>query len=47
MLAQHDCDREGMTLVFDELKTQWRRGYTTKDPNRCQLMDRQIALIYN
>jgi hypothetical protein len=47
-LAQHYRDRADMENVFDELKNQWGwGGYTTKDLKRCQLMARQIALIYN
>ena len=47
-LAQHYRDRADMENVFDELKNQWGwGGYTTKDLNRCQVMARQIALIYN
>jgi hypothetical protein len=46
--AQHDRDRADMENVFDELKNQWGwGGYTTKDLKRCQLIARQIALIYN
>lgn len=47
-LAQHYRDRADMENAFDELKNQWGwGGYTTKDLKRCQLMARQIALIYN
>lgn len=47
-LAQHYRDRADMENVFDELKNQWGwGGYTTKDLKRCQVMARQIALIYN
>jgi len=47
-LAQHYRDRADSENIFDELKNQWGwGGYTTKDLTRCQLMARQIALIYN
>ena len=47
-LAQHYRDRADMENVFDELKNQWGwGGYTTQDLKRCQMMARQIALIYN
>ena len=37
-----------MENVFDELKNPWGwAGYTTQDLTRCQLMARQLALIYN
>jgi hypothetical protein len=33
---------------FDELKNQWGwAGFTTQDRNRCQLMGRIVALVYN
>lgn len=48
-LAQHYHDRADMENVFDELKNQWWWGrlHHEKDLTRCQLMSRQIALIYN
>jgi hypothetical protein len=47
-LEQHSRNRADMENVFDELKNQWGwGGYTTKDLTRCQVMARQMALIYN
>lgn len=47
-LAQHYRDRADIQNAFDELKNQWGwAGYTTQDLKRCQLMARQIALLYN
>jgi hypothetical protein len=47
-LAQLYRDRGDSENPFDELKNQWGwAGFTTADINRCQLMARLIALIYN
>ena len=47
-LAQLYRDRGDSENPFDELKNQWGwAGFTTADLNRCQLMARLIALIYN
>jgi hypothetical protein len=47
-LAQLYRDRGDSENPFDELKNQWGwAGFTTADINRCQIMARLIALIYN
>ena len=47
-IAQHYRDRADVENNFDELKNQWGwSGFTTHDLNRCQIMARTIALIYN
>jgi hypothetical protein len=47
-LAQHYRDRGDAENIYDEAKNQWGwGGYTTRDLNRCQIMARMIALIYN
>jgi hypothetical protein len=47
-VAQHYRDRGDVENNFDELKNQWGwAGFTTQDRNRCQLMGRIIALVYN
>jgi hypothetical protein len=47
-LAQLYRDRADSENPFDELKNQWGwAGFTTADIDRCQLMARLIALIYN
>jgi len=47
-LAQLQRDRGDSENPFDELKNQWGwAGFTTSDINRCQIMARLIALIYN
>lgn len=47
-IAQHYRDRGDSENNFDELKNQWPwAGFTTHDRNRCQLMARITALIYN
>jgi hypothetical protein len=47
-IAQHYRDRGDSENNFDELKNQWGwAGFTTRDRNRCQLMARITALIYN
>ena len=47
-VAQHYRDRGDAENNFDELKNQWGwAGFTTQDRNRCQIMGRIIALIYN
>ena len=41
-------DRADAENMFDELKNQWGwSGYVTKDLNRCQIMARMIAQVYN
>ena len=46
--AQLYRDRADSENPFDELKNQWGwSGYTTQDFGRCQIMARNIALIYN
>jgi hypothetical protein len=38
-----DCEND-----FDELKNQWGwGGFTTQDKNRCQVMARSVALVFN
>ena len=47
-IAQHYRDRGDSENNFDELKNQWAwAGFTTHDHNRCQIMARITALIYN
>ena len=47
-LAQHYRDRGDAENIYDEQKNQWGwGGYTTHDLQRCQIMARIIALIYN
>lgn len=47
-VAQHYRDRGDVENNFDELKNQWGwGGFTTQDRNRCQIMGRIIALVYN
>jgi hypothetical protein len=47
-LAQLYRDRGDSENPFDELKNQWGwAGFTTSDINRCQIVARLIALVYN
>jgi hypothetical protein len=47
-IAQHYRDRGDSENNFDELKNQWGwAGFTTHDQNRCQVMARITALVYN
>jgi len=47
-IAQLYRDRADIENVFDEMKNQWCwSGFTTKDMNRCQIMARIAALVYN
>lgn len=47
-IAQLYRDRAEAENVFDELKNQWGwAGFTTQDHQRCQIMARIVALIYN
>lgn len=47
-VAQLYRDRAEAENLFDELKNQWGwTGFTTQDHQRCQIMARIIALIYN
>ena len=47
-VAQLYRDRGDAENPFDELKNQWGwNGFTTGDLQRCQIMARHIALIYN
>jgi hypothetical protein len=47
-IAQLYRDRGDSENNFDELKNQWGwSGFTTQDRNRCQIMARLTALIYN
>jgi hypothetical protein len=47
-IAQLYRDRAEAENVFDELKNQWGwTGFTTHDHQRCQIMARITALIYN
>ena len=47
-VAQLYRDRGDSENPFDELKNQWGwAGFTTVDINRCQIMARLIALVYN
>ncbi len=47
-IAQHYRDRGDSENNFDELKNQWGwAGFSTRDRQRCQVMARITALIYN
>lgn len=47
-IAQHYRDRGDSENCFDELKNQWGwGGFTTQDLQRCRIISRMIALIYN
>jgi hypothetical protein len=47
-IAQLYRDRADAENNYDELKNQWGwGGYTTRDINRCQIMARIVALVYN
>jgi hypothetical protein len=47
-VAQHYRDRADAENNFEELKNQWGwGGYTTHDLERCQIMARINALVYN
>jgi hypothetical protein len=47
-IAQHYRDRGDSENNFDELKNQWGwAGFTTHDRERCQVMARITALVYN
>jgi Transposase DDE domain len=47
-MAQLYRDRGDSENPFDELKNQWGWAwFTTSDINRCQIMARLIALVYN
>ena len=47
-IAQLYRDRAEAEDVFDELKNQWGwAGFTTQDHQRCQILARIVALIYN
>jgi hypothetical protein len=47
-IAQHYRDRGDSENCFDELKNQWGwGGYTTQDLQRCQIIARLVALVYN
>lgn len=47
-IAQLYRDRAEAENVFDELKNQWGwTGFTTQDHQRCQILARIVALIYN
>lgn len=47
-LAQLYRDRADCENVFDEIKNQWGwAGFVTRDLNRCQIIARLIALVYN
>lgn len=47
-LAQLYRDRADCENVFDEIKNQWGwAGFVTQDINRCRIIARLIALIYN
>jgi hypothetical protein len=47
-VAQLYRDRGDAENPYDELKNQWGwSGFTTRDMQRCQIMARHIALIYN
>lgn len=47
-LAQLYRDRADCENVFDEIKNQWGwAGFVTRDLNRCRIIGRLIALIYN
>jgi len=47
-LAQLYRDRADCENVFDEIKNQWGwAGFVTQDLQRCRIMARLIALVYN
>jgi hypothetical protein len=47
-IAQHYRDRGDSENNFDELKNHWGwAGFTTQDRQRCQVMARITALVYN
>jgi len=47
-VAQHYRDRGDSENCFDELKNQWGwGGYTTQDLQRCRIISRMVALVYN
>jgi len=47
-IAQHYRDRGDCENCFDELKNQWGwGGYTTQDLQRCRIISRLVALVYN
>lgn len=47
-VAQHYRDRADIENVFDEMKNQWSwGGFTTHDLNRCKIMARVAALVFN
>jgi len=47
-IAQHYRDRGDSENCFDELKNHWGwGGFTTKDLQRCRIISRLVALIYN
>ena len=47
-VAQHYRDRGECENCFDELKNQWGwGGFTTRDLQRCRIISRMVALVYN
>lgn len=47
-IAQHYRDRGDSENCFDELKNQWGwGGFTTQDLQRCRIISRLVALVYN
>lgn len=47
-IAQHYRDRGDCENCFDELKNQWGwGGFTTQDLERCRIVSRLVALVYN
>lgn len=47
-IAQHYRDRGDCENCFDELKNQWGwGGFTTQDLQRCRIVSRLVALVYN
>lgn len=47
-IAQHYRDRGACENCFDELKNQWGwGGFTTQDLQRCRIVSRLVALVYN
>lgn len=47
-VAQRYRDRGDAENPYDELKNQWGwNGFTTRDLQRCQIMARHVALLYN
>lgn len=47
-IAQHYRDRGDCENCFDELKNQWGwGGFTTQDMQRCRIVSRLVALVYN